>query len=159
MRVDKLMASVPATCDPDSDLGTAIQLMRDRRCGVLPVVDGDRRVVGIVTDRDIALALGAADLRPSQLSVSSVMTAEPRMCRVDETAHGALCRMRAARVRRLPVVDERDRLVGVVSIDDIVPVAQNVRAGVDRVSFEQVMDAIQELSEQSTQPPVESRGS
>ena len=58
--------------------------------------------------------------------------------------------MRDAEVRRLPVVNETNQLAGAISIDDLVLVAQNVRAGADRVSFEQVMEAIEALAERSS---------
>jgi len=155
MRVETLMAADPAAVRPEADVRAAIGEMRAHRCGFLPVVDGSRRVVGVLTDRDVALALGADDVRPSARAVAEVMTAGPRVCRVDETAQQVLRRMRDARVRRLPVVDGADRLVGAVSIDDLVLVAQNVRAGADRVSFEQVMEAVEALSRRSSRgnPP------
>ncbi len=150
MRVDKLMAADLAVVHPETDVGAAIGEMRLHGCGFLPVVDGNRRVVGVVTDRDVALALGADDARPSERSVADVMTTDPHTCRVDETAQQVLRRMRDARVRRLPVVNDAGGLVGAVSVDDLVLVAQNVRAGTDRVSFEQVMEAVEALSERSS---------
>ena len=149
MRADGLMTADPAACEPENDLGSAIRSMHERRCGALPVVDAEHRVVGILTDRDIVLALGAADARPSDVSVDAVMTRTPRTCRADETVHRALDRMRANRIRRLPVIDDEERLVGLVSIDDIVLAAQNVRAGVGRVSFEQAMEALEAICARS----------
>lgn len=150
MRVDALMSIDPATVRPDTDLRVAVGEMRAHDCGFLPVVEGGGRVVGVLTDRDVALALGADDVRPSERSVADVMTSAPHTCRVDESAHQALSRMRGARVRRLPVVNETGHLVGAISIDDLVLVAQNVRAGTDRVSFEQVMEAVDALAERSS---------
>lgn len=150
MRVDALMSADLATVRPDTNLRVAISEMQSHDCGFLPVVDGDRRVVGVLTDRDVALALGTDDVRPSELLVADVMTRDPHTCRVGESAHQALRRMRGARVRRLPVVNETGHLAGAISIDDLVLVAQNVRAGVDRVSFEQVMEAVEALAERSS---------
>ena len=150
MRVDALMSTDLATARPDTNLRIAISEMRSHDCGFLPVVDGDSRVVGVLTDRDVALALGTDDVRPSELLVADVMTRDPHTCRVSESAHQALRRMRGARVRRLPVVNETGHLAGAISIDDLVLVAQNVRAGVDRVSFEQVMEAVEALAERSS---------
>ena len=149
MRVDALMSTDLATVRPETDLRVAIGEMRSHDCGFLPVVEGVGRVVGVLTDRDVALALGD-DVRPSERSVADVMTREPHTCRVDESAHQALLRMREGRVRRLPVVDETGHLAGAISIDDLVLVAQNVRAGTDRVSFEQVMEAVETLAERSS---------
>ena len=150
MRIDKLMAADVAAVRPETDVKAAIGEMRLHDCGFLPVVDGAARVVGVLTDRDVALALGADDARPSERSVADVMTASPHTCRVDETAQQALRRMRDAGVRRLPVVDDAGGLAGAISIDDLVPVAQNVRAGADRVSFEQVMEAVEALARRSS---------
>ena len=150
MRVDALMSTDLATVGPETDLRVAVGEMRSHDCGFLPVVEGGGRVVGVLTDRDVALALGADDARPSERSVADVMTGAPHTCRVDESARQALGRMRGARVRRLPVVNETGCLVGAISIDDLVLVAQNVRAGADRVSFEQVMEAVEALAEHSS---------
>ena len=145
MKVERVMSTDPAAVSPETTVGAALRQMRARQCGFLPVVDDRGGVVGVMTDRDIALALGARDARPTELSAADVMTPEPRTCRVDETAAQALRTMRDARVRRLPVL-AGTRLVGALSIDDLVPIAQNVRAGADRVSFEQVMETLVPLS-------------
>ena len=150
MKVEELMSADAAACEPDTDLGSAIRVMHDRRCGALPVVDRARQVVGILTDRDVVLALGAADLAPSQLSAAAVMTHAPRTCRADETVHHAMVHMRDGRIRRLPVVDDNGRLVGLVSIDDIVLAAQNVRAGIGRVYYEQAMAVLEAICARST---------
>ncbi len=150
MRVYTLMSTDLATVRPETDLRIAIDEMRSHDCGFLPVVEGNGRVVGVLTDRDVALALGADDVRPSERSVAEVMTRAPHTCRGDEPAHQALRRMGDDRVRRLPVVNETGRLTGAISIDDLVLVAQNVRAGIDRVSFEQVMEAVKVLAEHSS---------
>ena len=150
MRVDTLMAAEVAVVRPQASVQAAIAQMRSHGCGFLPVVDGGSRVAGVVTDRDAALALGADDVRPSERTVADVMTADPHTCRADESVQQVLGRMRDARVRRLPVVDHDGVLVGAISIDDLVPVAQNVRAGTDRVSFEQVMEAVKARAERSS---------
>lgn len=151
MRVDILMAADIAAMHPEASVQAAIGQMRSHGCGFLPVVDGNGRVVGVLTDRDVALALGADDVRPSERAVADVMTVDPHTRRTDESVQQVLCRMRDAQVRRLPVVDYEGGLVGAISIDDLVPVAQNVRAGADRVSFEQVLEAVKALSERSSQ--------
>ena len=78
------------------------------------------------------------------------MSRPPRTCQAEDTVHQALATMRDARIRRLAVVDADARLVGLVSIDDLVLAAQNVRAGVGRVSFEQAMATLEAICERST---------
>lgn len=153
MKVEGLMATEVAVVHPDTDVRSAVGEMHLRECGFLPVLDGTGGVVGVLTDRDVALALGSDDARPSERLVADVMTGGARTCRADETVAQVLLRMREFRVRRLPVVNAAGRLVGAISIDDLVGVAQNVRAGTDRVSLEQVMQTITALAAQSTGGP------
>ena len=150
MRIDRLMATDVAAVHPESNVLAAVGEMRSHGCGFLPVVDGSGEVVGVLTDRDVALALGADDARPSERSVADVMTGNPHTCRVDETVAETLRRMREFEVRRLPVVDAAGRLAGAISVDDLVGAAQHVRAGTDRVSVEQVMDTIPTLAAHSS---------
>jgi CBS domain-containing protein len=145
MKVEKLMSSGPAFCQAGSTLAVVVTTMRDRNCGFVPIVDAARHVVGVVTDRDAAIALAEVDRRPSEVSAAEVMTAPALTCQPTDTAQSALQRMQQARVRRLAVVDGEGVLVGVLSIGDIVPSAQNIRAGVDRLSYEQVMDALKAI--------------
>lgn len=150
MKVNGLMATDVAAVRPETDVRTAVDAMHSHECGFLPVLDDGGRVVGVLTDRDVALALGADDARPSERFVADVMTKEPHTCSGDETVAQVLHRMCEFQVRRLPVVNGAGRLVGAISIDDLVGVAQNVRAGTDRVSFEQVMEAITALAARSS---------
>lgn len=153
MKVERLMATEVAVVHPDTDVRSAVGEMHSRECGFLPVLDRTGGVAGVLTDRDVALALGADDARPSERLVADVMTRGARTCRADETVAQVLLRMREFRVKQLPVVNAAGRLVGAISIDDLVGVAQNVRAGTDRVSFEQVMQTITALAAQSTGGP------
>jgi CBS domain-containing protein len=91
--------------------------MRDRQVGTVIVVD-DRRPVGIVTDRDLAVRVLAGGLDP-QTRVSEVMTPSPTTIREDATIVSALGHMRAGRFRRLPVVERDGSLVGIVALDDV----------------------------------------
>lgn len=102
----------------DATLAEAGRLLRDADCGMLPVVDPDLRVVGILTDRDVALALAAEDAPPSQMAVAEAMTRDVRTCRPDGEARAALRRMAERSVRRLPVCTADRRLVGLLSLDD-----------------------------------------
>jgi CBS domain-containing protein len=89
-------------------------------CGILPVAGDQGQVVGVITDRDICLALARRDVRASQLAVREVMTTAPATCTAGCTLSAALAAMASARVRRLPVVDENGRLQGILSLDDLI---------------------------------------
>jgi CBS-domain-containing membrane protein len=83
------------------------------------VVDETKSVIGFLTDRDICTYLCDADCRPSEAEVAEAMRTEVWSCAPEDTAAQALAMMRLHHVRRLPVVDENERLVGIVSLDDI----------------------------------------
>jgi CBS domain-containing protein len=142
MKVEKLMRSKPASCSGDATLETVVSTMRTENAGFVPIVNTKRQVIGVVTARDAAIALGAGDRRPSEVRASDVMSVPAVSCEVTETVHTALQRMARSHVWRLPVVDSAGTLVGVLSLGDVVPVAQSVRAGVDRLSNEQIMETL-----------------
>lgn len=145
MRVDSVMTGDVACCRADALVREVAETMRAADRGAIPVVDGDRRLVGIVTDRDLVVRLAGTAPNGWDMPVSAVMTADPARCRPADTAQHALGIMKAARVGRLPVVDDDEVLVGILSVNDIVLGAQNVRAGQARVSYEQVMDTLSAL--------------
>lgn len=119
MKVEALMTAAPETCRPDTNLAAAVERLWAADCGILPVTDEATRPVGVVTDRDICIALGTRDRAASTLSLESVMRQPVETCRVDEDVSRALARMKARRIRRLPVVDARGKLVGILSLSDI----------------------------------------
>lgn len=104
---------------PQESVWEAAERMRQRAVGSLVVVDTNMHPIGIVTDRDLVERVLAAGCDPGTTSVGQVMTPEPR--RVTEVAaiEACLSLMRSGPFRRLPVVDDGGRLVGLVSLDDI----------------------------------------
>ena len=142
MKVETLMHSRPAFCSTEATLAVVASKMREINGGFVPIVDAAGCVVGVVTARDAALALATGDSRPSEIRAADAMSSPPVTCTVRDTVDTALQRMATSRVRRLVVVDEAGALRGVLSLRDVVPVAQGVRAGVDRVSYEQIMEAL-----------------
>ena len=116
MKMSEVMTPNPRTVGPDDDIRMAAQIMRDEDAGSVPVVR-DGRVVGMVTDRDIvirAIAEGEFECKVSEVASDDVVCADPEM----STAAGAEL-MSEHQIRRLPVVDEEERLVGIVSIGDL----------------------------------------
>jgi len=120
MRVSQLMIEDVATCCARDSLEDAAATMWDRDVGCLPVIDPTtRRVVGILTDRDICMSAYARNERLASLPVTLAMAHQVTTCRADDTIEEALCIMTRDRVRRVPVLDDLGRVIGVVSIDDI----------------------------------------
>jgi CBS domain-containing protein len=103
------------------------EMMRDNGIGFVPVVDAERQVVGVVTDRDLALRVVANDL-PADTPVGYVMTRDVRICHPDDELREAAWKMSSARKSRLIVADERGRCLGVISLSDVAQ-ADSRRAG------------------------------
>lgn len=124
MRVIDVLTSRVMVARPDERLLDAIRRMRDEHVGALVVVEqleGGRRPVGILTDRDIVVGVFAKDeSHVGVLDVGDVMTAEPVTATSDEDVGDVLRRMRSFGVRRVPVVDASGMLEGIVTLDDIV---------------------------------------
>jgi CBS domain-containing protein len=121
MRIEQLMTKASTTCRSDHTLRQAAQMMWENDCGCLPVTacDGSQRLLGIITDRDLgmALRLEGGDLR--ELRVEDVMTEVARACNPEDPLSEAMAIMGEARVRRLPVVDGSERVIGVLSLADL----------------------------------------
>ena len=122
MHVREVMTRDPACCTPSDSTQRAGSLMRRFDIGVLPIVDDeyDRRLLGIVTDRDLCLAVIAFDRRPSEVTVEECMLRNPICCAPDDEVRAALELMRTHHVRRLPVVNAQGFLVGMLSLTDLV---------------------------------------
>jgi len=129
MRVVDVMMGTPYQCRPDANLGMATELLWNGNCGFLPVVSEEGKVVGVVTDRDICVALGTRNRVAAELNVADVMTQKVCWCAPEDEIHVALQTMREGHVRRLPVVTKNGALVGVISIDDVLVRAEPVSLG------------------------------
>ena len=129
MKVKKLMMGTPFHCQPETNLGAATELMWTENCGFLPVVDSEGKLQSVVTDRDICIALGTKNRLPGEVPVREVMSQKLYSCTPDDDVHVALQTMKDGRVRRLPVIAQEEKLVGVVSMDDILLRAQPTSLG------------------------------
>ena len=104
---------------PGADLADAARLMREHHVGFLVVID-DGPPQGVITDRDIVLEAVAAGVDPRAVTVRDTMSRDPLVLTADTALEEALDSLRMAGVRRAPVLDDGGRLVGVLSVDDIV---------------------------------------
>lgn len=130
MKVKELMTATPYCCQPETNLGAATELMWNGNCGFLPVVGSDGKVFGVVTDRDICIALGTRNRLPGEIKVSEVITSQKLFyCCPDDDVHLALQAMQTGRVRRLPVITHEGALAGIVSMDDILLKAEPISVG------------------------------
>jgi CBS domain-containing protein len=117
-QVSELMTRGVRTLTPNESMLLAAQAMEELDVGVIPVCDG-RKLVGIVTDRDIVLRGVAQGCPADQTPLSSLMTRDACWCFEDQSVEEATEQMREAQIRRLPVVDRDKHLVGMLSLGDV----------------------------------------
>lgn len=107
-------------CRLEDDLSRAVSIMWDRDCGVVPIVDPEFRVVGVVTDRDIAIAAASRNRRTSEICAGEMIFRVVECCSMEDSIGDVLGRMSHLKIRRLPVVGERGELLGMISLADII---------------------------------------
>lgn len=120
MKVKEVVVGKPVSCRPETNLGAAVEMLWNHNCGILPIVRDDGKVIGVVTDRDICIALGTRDRLAGEICVGEVTTGKVFSCAPDDDIHSALETMRRQKVRRLPVVGNDGTLQAVLSMDDVV---------------------------------------
>ena len=118
MTIQELMNPNVVTIEPTSSAALASRLLSRHNVGSLPVCTADKRLRGMVTDRDIVLRCVAAEEDPAQTPVKDIMTRRPAVVTPQTDCRAAAQLMSRHQVRRLPVV-EGDRLVGIVSLGDL----------------------------------------
>ncbi len=148
MLVKDVMTAAPVYCTLKMNLGEAAALLWSRDCGMLPVVDGERKVIGVVTDRDLFFALGTRNRLAGETTIGEVTPAKPFICRADDDIQTALALMARRKVRRLPVVNEDGRIAGVLSLDDVVQHARprNAAWPLD-LCYEDVIETMKKIYE------------
>lgn len=122
MRVADICIRSVVHTEASESVRVAAELMRKRHVGSVVVVkesDGKRVPIGMLTDRDIVLAVTAPGADPESLTIGDVMTPSPATCSESDVIFDAVRTMRTRGVRRLPVIDEAGGLAGVISVDDI----------------------------------------
>jgi len=125
MKVKDLMVEDVKCCVPFNSCNTAAELMWENDCGCVPVIDHDRKVLGMLTDRDISMAAYTQGLPLASIIVTSAMSKQVYSCRLDDELEKVEATMLAHQVRRLPVLDHDQRLVGIISLSDIAREAQH----------------------------------
>lgn len=133
MTVEKYCTRCVDTALPTDTVQTAAQRMHARNVGTLVVVNPQHEPIGIVTDRDLALRVLSLGGDPLRIKVGDVMTRDPRTVQEDVEIEETLRFMRSGPFRRMPVVDDAGRLVGLISLDDILHSLATEFRGVDRL--------------------------
>jgi len=113
-----IMTKDPVTVRPDDSAQKAAGLMKDNHVGPIPVLDQERKLIGMVTDRDLAIKI-VAEGKPAETKVSDVMSRDLFTCSPDDNVKDAIRTMEMHQVRRVPVVDDQGHLLGIVAQADL----------------------------------------
>ena len=147
MKVHEIMTTDVRTCGPESTLADAAMIMWDQDCGIVPVVNTAQQVVGTITDRDICMAVATQNRLASAIHVGEISTGHVHSCRPGADVRDALDMMRREQLRRLPVTDETGRLVGILSLSDIVRHSKKGESKKQKhISHKDVMRTLKALS-------------
>ncbi len=153
MLVRDVMNARVEACGLTDNLATAAGIMWRNDCGVVPVVEEGRRVIGVITDRDICMAVATRDRRASEISVADVCAGRAYCCSLKDDVRIALKTMEEHQVRRLPVLDADAALVGMLSLHDIVRRTTPTRGkGGAGISNEDVMGVLKAMTEHAEEP-------
>jgi len=142
MKISEVMTREVQTVRPDQTAQEAASFMLRADAGAIPVTDGDR-LVGMITDRDIAVR-GVAEGHGPQTPVRDLMTNDIVAARLDDDTDDVAARMSEAQVRRLPVINDEEKLCGIVSIGDLSQKA-------DESAAEQALEGVSEPGGQHQQ--------
>ena len=120
-KCSEVMTRDPSCCLPSDTVDKVAQLMKAEDVGPVPIVEDQaaKKLVGIVTDRDLAIKVVAEGRDPASTRVEEVMTRDPVTCRPDDDLQKALDIMSQQQVRRVPIVDENGGIVGIIAQADI----------------------------------------
>ena len=143
MNVRDLMTTHPTSASSAESLASAAVKMWNEDCGILPVVD-DGAVEGVITDRDIAMALAMRATSASQVLVGEVINGSVHACQPKDAITDALGTMREHRVRRLLVLDGGE-LVGLLSLNDVILESASGAGAQSKPTYTQVIKALKEI--------------
>ena len=115
----EIMTPAPQCCSADTTLNDVANLMVEADCGEIPVTDGSNRLIGVVTDRDIVVRAVAKGKNPSATTAGECMTEPVVVVNEDTTLADEMAVMEENQIRRVPVLDRDQRLVGIVSLGDL----------------------------------------
>ena len=120
-KCDEVMTKDPVCCLPLDSVAKAAEMMKSRNIGSIPVIENEQtqKLVGIVTDRDLALTIVAEGRDAKSTNVDAVMTYKVVSCRADDDLQKALDSMAKQKLRRIPIVDHDNRIVGIITQADV----------------------------------------
>jgi CBS domain-containing protein len=149
MTIKDVMTPNPSCCVPEHSSVLAARIMKDKNVGIVPVVETEaqRKLIGVVTDRDLCLAVVATGRHPDSVRIREVMTDTIVTCQAEDDVQSAADLMHENQVRRVPVVDERGFLQGMVSTADILQ-----RSDLSSDTTHKTLKKVTEAADQPSKP-------
>ena len=147
MKVKEVMTVDPAPIWITDSLATAAQSMWQNDCGILPIIKDGKKVVGVITDRDVCMATAMRDRPQSSISVEEVMTSNVFSVMPDDDVQQAMELMQEHKVRRLPVLSAQGELKGMLSINDLVLKAEETKGKKPALTLQDVMKTYRAICE------------
>jgi CBS domain-containing protein len=145
MKVSQLMTKDVATCRADDSLNRAAQIMWDHDCGCVPVVDNAGHIQGMITDRDICMAAFTQGKRLEEIPISSAMSKQVHAASPNDDVERAAELMSSKQIRRVPVLDGGDQIVGLLSLGDVARAASG--RGANGISTPTLARTLSEISQ------------
>jgi len=149
LRAHEVMTRNVVTVHPNDAARYAAELMGECDCGAIPVVDWQHRLIGMITDRDITIRLVANGMNPMRARVGDCMTDKAFACHVNDSLENCMRVMSHHQVRRMPIVDDYNRVVGIISQADIAQHASVHKGTGERRAVSDVVCAVSEPSSSS----------
>lgn len=140
MKVNKIMTKTVGFCQSKDDLAKAVEIMWQNDCGVVPIVDNESKVVGIISDRDAAVAAFLKKSALEKILISDHINGEVVTCSEKDDVEKVLKKMKKHQINRLPVVDKKEKLAGIISITDIL-----LAAGKDKSLKKNILKALEAI--------------
>ena len=158
MQIKEVMTANPTCCIPSDTAQTAAIIMRDEDTGIVPIVEGkgDRQLVGVVTDRDLCVGViaNAATTDLLNVPIEQCMTTKVISCKPDEDVDAVLVAMQENQIRRVVVVDDENKIQGIVSMADLMN-----RGKVEKGAIRETLKSISKPTGEPSKPRAESAGS
>jgi CBS domain-containing protein len=146
MKAKNLMTRDVAACRAEDMMAVAARIMWERDCGVVPVVDSEGRVIGVVTDRDLCMASYTRSEPLSRMPVKDAMAKDVFTCGEEDDESAVHAAMREHQVRRLPVADEEGHLLGMISLNNLALQAAVAKGGAAEKRLRETARTLLEIS-------------
>ena len=141
MKVQDVMTREVGFCRTEDSLATAATIMWEKDCGAVPVLDAENRIAGMITARDVCIAVGTRDKRAAEIAATEFCRENTIICAPDDKLKSVLKKMAKNQIKRLPVVSQNRELIGIISLTDVL-----LKTDEDKKLRKTIVSALTEIS-------------